>query len=79
MVIRFDGSRMVAVFPESSLPLLPLIERLGGTAGNQLHRSGYYLALSAVKHKQMDMVGCGCIVQNAQPVAFSRFQEPTHP
>jgi hypothetical protein len=79
MVIRFDGSRMVAVFPESSLPLLPLIERLGGTAGNQLHRSGYYLALSAVKHKQMDMVGCGCIVQNAQPVAFSRFKKPTRP
>jgi hypothetical protein len=79
MMIRFHGSRMVSVFPESSLPLFPLIELLSGAAGDQLHGPGNYFAFPAVKHEQMDMVRCGHIVEDAQPIPFLGFKEPAHP
>jgi hypothetical protein len=55
MMVRFHGSTMVSVFPESSLTLLPLIELLSGAAGDQLHGPGNYFAFPAVKHEQMDV------------------------
>ena len=70
---------MVSVFPEGPLPLFPLIELLSGPAGDQLHGPGNYFAFSTVKHEQMDVVRCGYVIENSQPVAFLSFKEPAHP
>jgi hypothetical protein len=70
---------MVSVFPESPLPLFPPIELLSRPAGDQLHGSGNYFAFSAVKYEQMNVVRCGYVVENSQPVSFLCFKEPGHP
>ena len=78
-MVCFHGSRMVPVFPESSLPLLPLIELLSGAAGDKLHGPWNYFPFPAVKDKQMDVVRCGRIVEDAQSVPLLGFKKPAHP
>jgi len=79
MVIGFHCGCMIAVFPECAFAFLSLIELLSSSTGNQLHRSRYYFASPAIENKQMNVVGCGDVVQHAQSIAPSRFKKPSHP
>lgn len=55
MIVSFNGSGMIAVFPESSLALLAFIEFLGGSPGNQLKAFGDNIR-RAIDDKQVNMV-----------------------
>ena len=79
MLVCFHSGGMVAVFPECSLAFLSSIECLGCAAGDELLRSRNCLALSAVEHEQMDVVGCDGVVGYAHTVAVPGFEQPAHP
>jgi hypothetical protein len=56
MMVRFYGGGMVPIFPESPLPLFPLIELLSCPACDQLHRFWNDFTSTAVQHEQMNVV-----------------------
>ena len=70
---------MIAVFPESSFPLFPLVELLGGPPGDQLHRLRNGFSLPAVKHQQVNVVAGDHIIEDPQFIALLGFKQPTYP
>ena len=79
MMVRFHCGRMMAIFPESSLPLFPLVELLSCPACNQLHRPWDDLPFPTVQHEQMDVVRSARIVQYPQSAALPGFKKPHYP
>ena len=79
MMVRFHCGRMVAIFPEGSLPLFPLVKLLSCPACNQLHRLWNDIAFPAVEYEQMDVVRSGHVVEDPQSVALFGFKEPAYP
>ena len=70
MIPVFDGSCMIAVFPESPITVIPLIEFLASPAGDQLHGSGNDITMANVGHEQMDVVGSYHVIEDRQTVSF---------
>jgi hypothetical protein len=78
MMVRFHCGRMIAIFPESSFSLFPLVKLLSCPACDQLHRLWDGIAFSAVEYEQMDVVRGGHVVEDPQTVAFFGFKQPVY-
>jgi hypothetical protein len=70
---------MITVFPESAVPILSLIKLLTCSACNQLNRFRNYISAPIVPDKEMDMIGCGHIIEHAKAVALSGLEKPPKP
>ena len=79
MMVRFHCGRMIAIFPESSFSLFPLVKLLSCPACDQLHRLWDGIAFSAVEYEQMDVVRGGHVVEDPQTIALFGFKQPIHP
>jgi hypothetical protein len=75
MGIRFNSSGVIAVFPERSLPVLSLIELLGGSTGDQLHALRDNIP-AAIKNQKVDMVGSYNIIEDLEAIAFPGLKPP---
>jgi hypothetical protein len=56
MKILCYRSRMIAILPESTFPILSLVVFLPRPPGDQLHRLGYGISPFGIPHNQMNMV-----------------------
>jgi hypothetical protein len=65
MIVRFYRGRMIAIFPICAFAIFPQIVLLRYPARDELHGSGNDVSLAIIMYKQMNMVGCDCIVQYA--------------
>jgi hypothetical protein len=78
MIIGLHCGRMVPVFPERAPATFPVVVLLCCSPCDQLHAARDF-ALSLVSHQQVNVIGSGDIVQDAQPIAFARLVEPVQP
>ena len=78
MLSRFDGYRMITVFPECALPVFSLIVFLPGAAGDQLHGSGDAAPACGIQYQEMDVIGGNHIVQDRETVTLAGLKQPSH-
>jgi hypothetical protein len=69
---------MIPIFPERTLPILPVVELLSCPPGDQLHRTCDF-SFSLVDEKQVHMIRRYDIVQQRQAIATVRNIEPMPP
>jgi len=79
MLSGFDGSCMVAILPESSLPLFPIVEFLPCSSRNKLNGFRNYVLTVCILNEQVDMVWGHYIIQYHQTVTFPRLIQPLQP
>ena len=75
LFVGFDRRRVIAVFPERPMPILPLVVFLRSSPGDELHalRDNIF---AGILHQKVDVIGCHYVVEHAQTKALLRFKEP---
>ena len=76
VLVGFNRSRMVAIFPVRPFPTLPLIELLPCSSRDQLDRVRDRVPVSVVLDKKMDMVGGDRVIENAEAISLPGFKQP---
>ena len=66
---------MVAVLPESTFAVFPLIVLLTDSSDNKLHGFWDGICMAAIGDDQMDMVAGGHMVENRQAISLARFKQ----
>ena len=70
MLIRFNCCRMIPIFPVGSFPALSLIEFLARPSGNQLDRFGYYVSITIIPDKKMNVIRGHGVIEHAKAVTL---------
>ena len=78
MLACLNRSGMIPVFPKCSLERFPSVEFLGRFSRDQLKTLRNHFPVP-VNNKQVDMIGRDGIVENIQPVALLRLEQPMSP
>src|ERR1044071_9560170 len=75
VLVHFDRSRMIAIFPEGSLLTLASVVLLGSASGDELHALGNHVC-ACIFDQQMDVIACDDVNQNAQTKPLLRLEKP---
>ncbi len=76
MAVSFHSRRMITIFPVCPLPLLPLIEFLPSSSGDQLNRIGDDISSAVVSDKKVDVIGGHHIVEHTRAVPLVSLENP---
>ena len=75
MLVDLDGGGMITVFPKRALHSPSLVVLLGGAPRDELHTPSNYV-FACVLHQQMYMVGRDHVVEDTEPKALLRLEQP---
>jgi hypothetical protein len=79
MVIRLHSGCLITIFPKRRFSFLPPVVFLARPSGDQLHRLGDNLSLTAVLDKKVNMVRSHRIIQDTRPETLLPLEKPLQP